>query len=110
MEVTVLYVEPVYIESSNESSLPEVKQVIMAYEDHIEMEETFDKALEEILAYTDRDGVKPKDKDEEKELEEALPGEDDEDTEEPDDSEEPPTTDEDESNKKTSQLYKKYQE
>ncbi len=51
IEDTVLYVEPVYIESSNETSLPEVKQVIMAYEDHIVMEETFDKSLEKILNY-----------------------------------------------------------
>src|SRR5699024_1399403 len=35
IEDTVLYVEPIYIESSNESSLPEVKQVVMAYGDHI---------------------------------------------------------------------------
>lgn len=53
IEDTVLYVEPVYIESSNETSLPEVKQVIMAYEDHIVMEETFDKSLEKILGYID---------------------------------------------------------
>ncbi|MBU5467147.1 UPF0182 family protein [Virgibacillus sp. MSJ-26] len=52
---TVLYVEPVYIESSNETSLPEVKQVIMAYEDNIVMEDTFDNALEEILSKVDSD-------------------------------------------------------
>jgi len=49
IEDTVLYVEPVYIESSNETSLPEVKQVIMAYDDYIVMEETFDESLERIL-------------------------------------------------------------
>ncbi|MFC0301633.1 UPF0182 family protein [Virgibacillus soli] len=49
IEDTVLYVEPVYIESSNETSLPEVKQVIMAYGDHIVMEETFEKSLDKIL-------------------------------------------------------------
>src|SRR5699024_1389845 len=48
IEDTVLYFEPVYIESSNETSLPEVKQVIMAYGDNIVMEDTFDKALAEI--------------------------------------------------------------
>jgi len=52
---TVLYVEPVYIESSNETSLPEVKQVIMAYGDNIVMEDTFDNALEAILAKVDSD-------------------------------------------------------
>src|SRR5699024_2034773 len=42
IEDTILYVEPVYIESSNETSLPEVKQVVMAYGDNIVMESTFD--------------------------------------------------------------------
>ncbi|WP_249871700.1 UPF0182 family membrane protein [Oceanobacillus saliphilus] len=46
---TMLYVEPIYIESSNETSLPEVKQVVVAYQDYIVMEATFDKALERIL-------------------------------------------------------------
>src|SRR5699024_5398410 len=50
IEDTVLYVEPVYIESSNETSLPEVKQVVMAYGDHIVMEENFVKALEQIMS------------------------------------------------------------
>lgn len=58
IEDTVLYVEPVYIESSNETSLPEVKQVIMAYDDYIVMEETFDKSLEKILNFVDA-GVAP---------------------------------------------------
>ncbi len=53
IEDTVLYVEPIYIESSNESSLPEVKQVVMAYEDYIVMEETYEKALEKILSFID---------------------------------------------------------
>lgn len=58
IEDTVLYVEPVYIESSNETSLPEVKQVIMAYDEYIVMEETFEKSLEKILSYVER-GVAP---------------------------------------------------
>src|SRR5690625_423114 len=53
IEDTVLYVEPVYIESSNETSLPEVKQVIMAYEDHIVMEDSFEKSLNKILQLVD---------------------------------------------------------
>ncbi|MGM8213056.1 UPF0182 family membrane protein [Virgibacillus sp. W0430] len=60
IEDTVLYVEPIYIESSNETSLPEVKQVIMAYEDHIVMEETFEKALDKILNLIDPDKVDQK--------------------------------------------------
>lgn len=66
IEDTVLYVEPVYIESSNESSLPEVKQVVMAYEDHIVMEETFDKSLKKMLELInpeeETEGKKPVDK------------------------------------------------
>ncbi|WP_245835671.1 UPF0182 family protein [Virgibacillus ndiopensis] len=49
IEDTILYVEPIYIESSNATSLPEVKRVILAYGDNIVMEQTFDKALDEML-------------------------------------------------------------
>lgn len=58
IEDTVLYVEPVYIESANETSLPEVKQVIMAYDDYIVMEETFEKSLEKILSFVEA-GIEP---------------------------------------------------
>ncbi|WP_156289558.1 UPF0182 family membrane protein [Oceanobacillus salinisoli] len=73
IEDTILYVEPIYIESSNETSLPEVKQVIVAYGDHIAMEATFDEALEEILRRVEL-GIEPEeipDLDEE-----GLPAED----------------------------------
>nr|WP_239534196.1 UPF0182 family protein [Thalassobacillus pellis] len=53
IEDTVMYAEPIYIESSNETSLPEVKQIILAYNDHIVMEPTFDKALESLLVRID---------------------------------------------------------
>ncbi len=53
IEDTILYVEPIYIESSNETSLPEVKQVVVAYEDYIVMEETFEKALGRMLEIVD---------------------------------------------------------
>lgn len=49
IEDTMLYVEPIYIESSNETSLPEVKQVIVAYQDHIVMEATFEESLATML-------------------------------------------------------------
>ncbi|MGM8366800.1 UPF0182 family membrane protein [Virgibacillus sp. W0181] len=61
IEDTVLYVEPIYIESSNETSLPEVKQVVMAYEDEIVMEETFEKSLEKILGLIDPEAAEPED-------------------------------------------------
>lgn len=53
IEDTMLYVEPIYIESSNETSLPEVKQVVVAYSDYIVMEENFEKALAKILELVD---------------------------------------------------------
>src|SRR5690625_2985594 len=56
IEDTILYVEPIYIESANETSLPEVKQIVMAYGEHIVMEESFDKSLEKILRLIDRGG------------------------------------------------------
>ncbi|MDV2581238.1 UPF0182 family membrane protein [Alkalibacillus haloalkaliphilus] len=49
IEDTIMYVEPIYIESSNATSLPEVKQVIVAYGDYIVMEATFEESLERIL-------------------------------------------------------------
>ncbi|TFJ92674.1 UPF0182 family protein [Lentibacillus salicampi] len=55
IEDTIIYVEPIYIESNNETSLPEVKRVVVAYEDEIVMEANFDKALEEILKTVDPD-------------------------------------------------------
>ncbi|WP_240510205.1 UPF0182 family membrane protein [Virgibacillus profundi] len=53
IEDTVMYAEPIYIESSNETSLPEVKQIVLAYNDHIVMEETFDLALDKMLNLID---------------------------------------------------------
>src|SRR5699024_5233347 len=49
IEDTVFYVEPLYIKSSNKTSLPEVKQIVIAYEDFIVMEETFQEALDQML-------------------------------------------------------------
>lgn len=82
IEDTILYVEPVYIESSNETSLPEVKQVIMAYEDNIVMEDTFDEALEKIVSTVDSEAEGTDDQDEPEDDQES-PDEDDTDEEEP---------------------------
>lgn len=57
IEDTVFYVEPIYIQSSNETSLPEVKQIIIAYGQHIVMQPTFEEALDEILYLVERDGA-----------------------------------------------------
>lgn len=45
VEDSLLYVEPIYLEAANESSLPEVKRVIAAYGNTIAYEETLGDAL-----------------------------------------------------------------
>ncbi|MCG1028962.1 UPF0182 family protein [Virgibacillus halodenitrificans] len=94
IEDTVMYVEPIYIESSNETSLPEVKRVVIAYEDHIVMEETFDASLDKMLAL-----INP----------ESEQGS--EDTTDPDDTEDQssPITDADEKLREFSELFENYQ-
>ncbi|WP_089284888.1 UPF0182 family membrane protein [Anaerovirgula multivorans] len=52
IENSILYVEPLYIRSSTQNSLPEVKMVIVAYRDQIVMETTLDLALEKIFGKT----------------------------------------------------------
>ena len=42
---SILYVEPLYIQASNENSLPEVNRIIVAFQDKIVMERTLDEAL-----------------------------------------------------------------
>ena len=47
---SILYVEPVYLESSTDTSLPEVKRVIVAYGDRIAYEPTFAEALIQLFS------------------------------------------------------------
>lgn len=49
IENSLLYVEPIYIKADNPNSLPEMKRVIVAYQDKVVMEETLDEALERIF-------------------------------------------------------------
>lgn len=49
IENSIIYVEPLYIRASTQDSLPEVKMVIVAYEDQVVMEATLDMALEKIF-------------------------------------------------------------
>lgn len=55
---SLLYVEPVYLESSNDTSLPEVKRVIVAYGDQIAYAPTLAEALDSLFdmgdAYVDK--------------------------------------------------------
>lgn len=48
IETSLLYVEPVYLEAEN-SAIPEVKRVIVAFDDKIAYEETLAEALESLF-------------------------------------------------------------
>ena len=56
IESSLLYVEPVYLEAEN-SAIPEVKRVIVAYDDKIAYEETLAEALESLFG--EGTGTKP---------------------------------------------------
>jgi len=114
IEDTVLYVEPIYIESSNESSLPEVKQVVMAYEDYIVMEETYEKALDKILTLIDDPSAEieqtpelPEDLPEDAEGDQGTEGEDE--VEAPED-ETAPILDSEQLLREIGQLFNEYQD
>jgi hypothetical protein len=47
---SVLYVEPLYLAASAGGGLPQLKRVIVAYSDHVIMEETLDSALSRIFS------------------------------------------------------------
>lgn len=46
---SILYVEPIYLQADNPNSLPEMKRVIVAYEEKIVMTESLDEALRAIF-------------------------------------------------------------
>lgn len=52
IEDSLLYIEPIYIKAANENSLPEVKRIIVAYNDEIVMEETLEESLYQIFSKT----------------------------------------------------------
>ncbi len=47
---TLLYVEPIYLTSQNNASLPELKRIVVAYGDAIAMEPTLEAALRAVFA------------------------------------------------------------
>ncbi len=49
IESSLLYVEPIYIQSDNADSLPEMKRVIVAYKDQIVMETTLKEGLDRLF-------------------------------------------------------------
>jgi len=46
---SILYVEPIYITSQNQASLPEMKRVVLAYRDTVVMEKNLSEALKKML-------------------------------------------------------------
>ena len=55
IEDTLLYIEPIYIQADNKNAIPEMKRVIVAYNDKIVMEENLDDALKRIFDVTIKD-------------------------------------------------------
>jgi len=49
IEESFLYIEPIYLKASASGALPQLKRVIVAYDDKVAMEETFEKALNKIF-------------------------------------------------------------
>ena len=52
-ENSIFYVEPVYITSENNASLPEMKRIIVAYKDSVVMAPTLEEALSQVLQVSD---------------------------------------------------------
>lgn len=50
---SIFYVEPVYITSQNDASLPEVKRIIVAYKDEVVMAPTLEEALAQVIKNSD---------------------------------------------------------
>jgi len=49
IEDSILYVEPFYLQATQEGSLPQLKRVVVAYNDVLTMQETLDEALAVIF-------------------------------------------------------------
>jgi uncharacterized membrane protein (UPF0182 family) len=49
IEDSILYIEPLYLEATERGTLPELKRVIVAYENKIAMENTLEEALDNIF-------------------------------------------------------------
>lgn len=56
-ENSIFYVEPVYITSQNNASLPEVKRIIVAYKDAVVMAPTLEEALSRVIKTSE--GISP---------------------------------------------------
>lgn len=54
-----LYVEPIYLQSDKGGSIPEMKRVVVAYQDHLVMTETLNLALTQLFGETALTGTAP---------------------------------------------------
>lgn len=58
IENSFIYVEPVYLQSE-QGQIPELKRVIVAFKEKIEMKETLDEALQAVFDITGEQGMSP---------------------------------------------------
>lgn len=49
IENSLIYVEPLYLEATERGTLPQLKRVILAYGDHVTMQETLDQSISDIF-------------------------------------------------------------
>lgn len=49
IENSIIYIEPLYLEATEQGTLPQLKRVIVAYGNDISMKETLQEAIEDIL-------------------------------------------------------------
>ena len=75
IEDSLLYVEPIYLESDSPNSLPEMKRVVVSYGDRIVMAESLKEALEGIFGIVE-EGVENEEEAEEVEIPEGEIDED----------------------------------
>ena len=61
IEDSFLYIEPVYLKASAGGALPQLKRVVVAYEDKLTMEETLDEALQVLFGTEARSDSKSPD-------------------------------------------------
>jgi uncharacterized membrane protein (UPF0182 family) len=59
IEDSLLYVEPVYVRATNANALPELKKVIVYYNNKVIMEDTLEKALARMFPGEDTDVQQP---------------------------------------------------
>lgn len=46
---SIIYIEPLYLEATEKGTLPQLKRVILAYGDHLTMQETLEQAISKIF-------------------------------------------------------------